>query len=62
MAEEYDFSGGERGRFSKLLEDGYEIVVDGRENRSTHVSAEEVRASQAALEAKRRPRRVAERR
>ena len=61
MAEEYDFSQGERGRFAKQLEDGYDIVVDGHEQQSTHVSGEEVRAARMVLEARRRRRRVAER-
>lgn len=61
MARQYDFSHGPRGRFSKVLEKGYDIVVDGQEDQPIHVSVEEIQASQWLLEAGRRKRRVAER-
>jgi hypothetical protein len=56
MADEYDFSQGERGRLAKRLGRGYDIVIDGDEHQRTHVSAEEVRAAQADLDVRRKPR------
>lgn len=44
MADEYDFSQGERGRLVKRLGRGYDIVIDGDEHQRTHVSAEDSRA------------------
>ncbi len=54
MAEEYDFSQGERGRLWKRLANGYDIVIDGDEDHPVHVSAEEVRARQALLDERRK--------
>lgn len=49
MAEEYDFTVGERGRLAKRLENGYDIVIDGAEDHAVHVPPSAVRASQARL-------------
>lgn len=54
IAEEYDFSAGERGRLAKRLEDGYDVVIDGDEDNATHVPATQVRAAQATLESRKR--------
>lgn len=53
MAEEYDFTVGERGRLAKRLENGYDIVIDGNEDHAVHVPPSEVRASQAKLGSRR---------
>jgi hypothetical protein len=37
MAEEHDFTAGERGRLAKRLEDGYDIVIDGDEDHAVRV-------------------------
>ena len=47
MAEEYDFSVGERGRLAKRLEGGYDVVIDDDEAHATHVPTAQVRAVQA---------------
>jgi hypothetical protein len=44
MANEYDFSQGERGRLGKRLGRGYDIVIDGNEDQPIHVTAEGSRA------------------
>lgn len=54
IADEYDFSQGERGRLVKRLERGYDIVIDGDEDHPVHVSAEDVRVGRAALDARRK--------
>ena len=54
IAEEYDFSAGERGRLAKRLAKGYDIVIDGDEDNATHVPATQVRAAQRRLEGRKR--------
>lgn len=56
MADEYDFSQGERGRLAKRLEGGYDIVVDGNEDDVVHVTAEDVRIGRLALDPHRKQR------
>ena len=49
MASEYDFSGGVRGTHAAAAAQGYEIVIhDGDDERRVHVSAADLRRSQAA--------------
>jgi hypothetical protein len=54
MAEEYDFSKGERGRLAKRLEDGYDVIIDGDEVNATHVPAPQVRAAKCRHEGRQR--------
>jgi hypothetical protein len=53
MANEYDFTVGERGRLAKRLEIGYDIVIDGDEDHAVRVPPSEVRGSQARLDNRR---------
>ena len=55
MADEYDFTVGERGRLAKRLENGFDIVIDGRDQ-AIRVPSSEVRASQAKLVNRRKER------
>lgn len=54
MAEEYDFTVGERGRLAKRLEIGYDVVIDGDEDHAVHVPAAQVRAIQARQDGRRK--------
>ena len=53
MAEEYDFTVSQRCRLTTRLENGYDIVIDGDEDRAIHVPPSQVRASQAKLDRRR---------
>ena len=54
MAEEYDFTVGERGRLAKRLENGYDIVIDDDEDHAVHVPPSQVRGFQAKLDSRRK--------